>query len=100
MQGATDSIHSAIEDGKKDLEEDTNLLNMDSSAALQSVTSSRNPEPASLQFILRTQDITLDAIENPAVVESDGAEDSVLKRIGNIFKQLYIAIKGVFVQNN
>ena len=39
LQDANDSIHGALNDAKKDLEEDTNVLNIDSEAALQSVTS-------------------------------------------------------------
>ncbi len=55
LQNATDDIHNAIDNAKTDLEDDTNILNIDSSADLQSVTSSMNPTPSSLQFILRTQ---------------------------------------------
>ena len=42
LQNATDDIHNAIDDAKTDLEDDTNILNIDSSADLQSVTSSMN----------------------------------------------------------
>ena len=79
LQNATDDIHNAIDDAKTDLEDDTNILNIDSSADLQSVTSSMNPTPSSLQFILRTQEIS-----------------TVLARIVNIFKKLASAIYGVF----
>ena len=47
LQNATDDIHNAIDDAKTDLEDDTNILNIDSSADLQSVTSSMNPTPSS-----------------------------------------------------
>ena len=56
MQTATDSIHSAVKDAETDLEDDTNVLNIDTSADLESVTSSMNPSPSSLQFILRTEE--------------------------------------------
>lgn len=42
------------------LEDDTNVLNIDTSAELQSVTSNMNPAPSSLQFILRTKEISVD----------------------------------------
>ena len=60
MQTATDSIHSAVKDAETDLEDDTNVLNIDTSADLESVTSSMNPSPSSLQFILRTEEISVD----------------------------------------
>lgn len=100
LQSATDEIHSAIDDGKKDLEEDTNLINLDSAAALQSVTSSENPTPSSLQFILRTQEISVD---DSAEVQQDEAatqDIGVFGRIVNIFKALFTAITGVFTQND
>lgn len=96
LQSATDSIHSAIDDGKKDLEEDTNVLNIDSAAALQSVTSPDNPSPASLQFILRTDEISVDEIQQPDDDEPAAVDEGVLARIGNIFKKLFSAIVGVF----
>lgn len=99
LQSATDSIHQAIDDGKKDLEEDTNLLNLDAEAALQSVTSAQNPSPASLQFILRTREISVDDLEDPSADAAESEDVGVLGRIANIFKQLFSAIAGVFAAN-
>ncbi|MDO4270892.1 MAG: hypothetical protein Q4C72_08230 [Eubacteriales bacterium] len=96
LQSATDSIHSAIDDGKKDLEEDTNVLNLDAEAALQSVTSSENPSPASLQFILRTREISIDEADDDTAADDGQADEGVFARIGNIFKKLFSAIYGVF----
>lgn len=97
LQKATDSIHSAVDDAEKDLEEDTNVLNIDAQAELQSVTSSQNPTPASLQFILRTHEISLDDDEGTAAANQEQADEGVLARIGNIFRKLFSAIYGVFV---
>lgn len=96
LQSATDSIHNAIDEGKKDLEEDTNVLNIDAEADLQSVTSSENPSPASLQFILRTDEISVDELEDDAQNEPEAADEGVFARIANIFKKLFSAIAGVF----
>ena len=96
MQTATDDIHNAIDDAKTDLEEDTNILNIDSSADLQSVTSSMNPSPTSLQFILRTQEISVDDDADNSTSDQDAADEGVLARIVNIFKKLAAAIYGVF----
>lgn len=96
LQSATDSIHNAIDEGKKDLEEDTNVLNIDAEADLQSVTSSENPSPASLQFILRTDEISVDELEDDAQNEPEAEDEGVFARIANIFKKLFSAIAGVF----
>ena len=100
MQTATDDIHSAIDDAKTDLEDDTNILNIDSSADLQSVTSSMNPSPTSLQFILRTQEISVDDDEENITSDQDAADEGVLTRIVNIFKKLGSAIYGVFASES
>ena len=97
LQNATDDIHNAIDDAKTDLEDDTNILNIDSSADLQSVTSSMNPTPSSLQFILRTQEISTDDDDDAITSDQDAADEGVLTRIVNIFKKLASAIYGVFV---
>ena len=85
-----------MDDAEKDLEEDTNVLNIDAQAELQSVTSSQNPTPASLQFILRTHEITIDDDEGTAAADQGQADEGVLARIGNIFRKLFSAIYGVF----
>ena len=96
LQNATDDIHDAIDDAKTDLEDDTNILNIDSSADLQSVTSSMNPTPSSLQFILRTQEISTDDDKDNGTSDQDAADEGVFARIINIFKKLATAIYGVF----
>ena len=62
----------------------------------QSVTSSINPTPSSLQFILRTQEISTDDDDDAVTSDQDAADEGVLARIVNIFKKLASAIYGVF----
>ena len=100
LQNANDSIHSAINDAEKDLEEDTNVLNIDAEAALQSVTSSQNPTPSSLQFILRTQEISTPSDSDAVLSDASDDEQGVLSRIVNIFKKLFSAVYGVFTSEN
>lgn len=100
LQNANDSIHSAINDAEKDLEEDTNVLNIDAEAALQSVTSSQNPTPSSLQFILRTQEISTPSDSDAALSDTTDDDQGVLSRIVNIFKKLFSAVYGVFTSEN
>lgn len=100
LQNANDSIHGAIKDAKKDLEEDTNVLNIDAEAALQSVTSSQNPTPSSLQFILRTKEISAPSEKDAAQSDTSDEDQGVLSRIINIFKKLFSAVYGVFTSEN
>ena len=100
MQTATDSIHSAVKDAETDLEDDTNVLNIDTSADLESVTSSMNPSPSSLQFILRTEEISVDDDDDDGTSDQDAADEGVFARICNIFKKLFTAIAGVFASDD
>lgn len=100
MQTATDSIHSAVKDAETDLEDDTNVLNIDTSAELQSVTSSMNPAPSSLQFILRTKEISVDDDKDSGVSDQDAADEGVFARICNVFKKLFTAITSVFASDD
>lgn len=99
LKQANDGIHSALEDAENELEGETNMLNLDAEAALQSVTSDQNPTPASVQFILRTQEISVDETEamQQAAAEQE-EEESALERIVNIFRELWDAVSGVFAQ--
>ena len=100
MQAATNSIHSAVKDAETDLEDDTNVLNIDTSADLESVTSSMNPSPSSLQFILRTEEISVDDDDDDGISDQDAADEGVFARICNIFKKLFTAITGVFTSDD
>lgn len=100
MQTATDSIHSAVKDAETDLEDDTNVLNIDTSADLESVTSSMNLSPSSLQFILRTEEISVDDDDDDGISDQDAADEGVFARICNIFKKLFTAITGVFTSDD
>lgn len=100
MQTATNSIHSAVKDAETDLEDDTNVLNIDTSADLESVTSSMNPSPSSLQFILRTEEISVDNDDDDGTSDQDAADEGVFARICNIFKKLFTAITGVFASDD
>lgn len=100
MQTATNSMHSAVKDAETDLEDDTNVLNIDTSADLESVTSSMNPSPSSLQFILRTEEISVDDDDDDGISDQDAADEGVFARICNIFKKLFTAIAGVFASDD
>ena len=98
MGRANGYMHGAIGVAEKELEEDANMLNLDAEAALRSVTSSQNPTPSSVQFILRTQEISTEAIEADQPAGEEEQDQGVFARVVNVFKKLFAAVYGVFAE--
>ncbi|WP_244835175.1 hypothetical protein [Clostridium sp. BJN0001] len=95
IKNAKDTIKDAIDSEEKKYEDDTNTLNMDAEHPLESFTSDKNPEPSSIQIILRTQEINKDAVkDNSEDLEYKDKNIGILQRIGNIFKRIYHAVVG------
>ena len=97
LQSAKNTITDLIEDTWDDYSGDVNnLLNMDSSAEAESLTSPDNPAPQSVQILIRTQEIEADddseAVET-AVKKSKG---TFLGRIGQMFVDFWNALTGIF----
>lgn len=96
LQTATDSIHNTISDEVNDIEDESNILNIDNSLAFRSFTSDQNASPSSLQFILRTSEISVDEMAEVQAAEAEEADVGVWGRIVNIFKKIAAAIASVF----
>lgn len=118
LGGMTDALNQALEglaktgvikDAKKTVEdlvdetwneyagEDMTILNADSNASKVSLTSHENPEPQSIQIILRTEG-TEEAEEEPEpeIDEDYHPQGSFLDRIVSIFVKIADTIKGIF----
>lgn len=100
LQTANSSIHNAINNEIDDLEDDSNVLNIDNSLALQSVTSGKNPSPSSLQFIFRTKEISIDDQNETQTQEQNQADEGAIHRILNIFHKIYDSLSSVFSSND
>ena len=96
LQNATDSIHNTITDEVNSIENDSNLLNIDNSLAMRSFTSEKNPSPTSLQFIVRTDEISVDKMKEVQEKIANEKDEGVFTRIANIFKKIFDAVKSVF----
>lgn len=100
IRNAKNEIRDLIDqEWDKYTEEENHMLNIDTEAAKLSFTSAQNKTPESIQVILRTKEISKEDIEKQnkdleAAAEKDNG--TVIGRIGNIFKQIVIAIKSVF----
>lgn len=96
MQTANTSIYNAIKDEIDDLEGSSNVLKMDNSLALQSFTSNKNPAPASLQYILRTKEISVDDQKEIQTQAQNQADEGAWQRILNVFNKIYVALESAF----
>ena len=79
-------------------EADNNFLNMDPDAVKESLTSSRNKEPSSIQIICRTEEISVDEDAENAVMDAElpPEKTTFTGRIAAIFKTLWGRILGLF----
>ena len=96
IKEAKDIMGDAIRDEWDDLEDDSNLLNMDLDSKPVSFTSNQNPSPSSLQILVRTQEITLDDDDNAGDLEPANTNKGALANIINIFAKIIDAIKSIF----
>ena len=79
--------------------EDMTILNADVNAKKVSFTSDENPEPQSLQIILRTEGTSeTEKEEAEPVNENFRAEGNFIQRLLSILKRIADAVKGIFKQ--
>ncbi len=97
IKEAKDGVSSLIEDTWKDYTGRVNdLLNADPNAPLESLTDARNPEPASVQVMIRTAEIKMPKAA-PAEAEAPEAEETnFFGRIGAMFTGLWNFFTGLF----
>lgn len=98
IRGAKNTVEDTIRDEwDKHTGEETNILNMDPSAPVQSMTSEKNEAPTSLQVVLRTQEITnSDDDSAPNVDEEFHSDGNFFTRLGSVFQKIWHGITGFF----
>ena len=97
LQSAKDTITDLIEDTWDDYTGDVNnLLQMDSSAEAQSLTSPRNGTPQSVQIIIRTQEIEADSNDSVTETVAASRKPTFFERLGQMFLDFWTAVTGVF----
>ncbi|MDE7243782.1 MAG: hypothetical protein K2O18_07385 [Oscillospiraceae bacterium] len=98
IRGALDVINDLITDQwDSHTGEDNNILFMNALAAPESITDARNENVASIQYVIRTQEIK-EAGEEEAGTPAAAAADrgSLWTRIKKMFQDIWTAITGVF----
>ena len=88
-------ISGLLDKNWQKLDEELGILDIDPSARKPSFTSARNPEPESVQVVLRTESITKP--EAPAEeVDESGDNRTFLERLGAVFRKIWDTITGLF----
>lgn len=98
LRSAKDTITDLIEDTWDDYSGDVNnLLNMDSTAEAQSLTSPENPAPQSLQIVIRTQEIEADdGDDEPDDGTTTKDKGTFFSRLAQMFIDFWNALTGIF----
>ena len=97
MRDARDTIKDSVDSELEEIEEEHNFLNMDVTAAFPSFTSDKNAEPASIQIVLRTAEIsTDDGEDNAADIEVAREDIGMWGRFKMVFVNLWEKIAGIF----
>lgn len=98
IRDAMDTLDSLISDQwDSHTGEDNNLLLMDANAAPQSLTDSRNEGTASIQYVMRSQEITeKTAGQNDGGEEQQADRGTFWSRVKQMFQDIWEAIKSIF----
>ena len=73
-----------------------NLLNMDVTARAESLTSSQNPAPTSIQVVIRSQEIKVEEPEETEAEKQAADNGTFWSRVAQMFKDFWAAITGIF----
>ena len=97
VKDAKSSISSIIEDTwDEHTGEVDNLLNMDASAQAESLTSSENPAPTSIQVVIRSQEIKAEEPEKAEAEQQAADNGTFWSRVAQMFQDFWTAVTGIF----
>lgn len=96
IKNANALIKETIDNELDRFEEETNVLSMDFEQPKVSFTSNKNPEPESIQIVLRTEEISIDDDDNLIDLEKDADNIGVIGRIKNVFHKMWSGITSMF----
>ena len=98
VRSAGADMKTTLDEQLDKFEEENNFLNMDPEAEMISFTSEKNPEPNSLQIIVRTDEISEDTSPTDISDEESGetADEGPFQRMWNVFVKIFQAIVDIF----
>ncbi len=93
VKNAKDKISNLIEKKWNEYTgEKNNILNMDPNAETESLTSSNNDTPQTIQILMRTQEITEDTAAKEAAEKAAADKGNIFTRTGKMFSDIWKAI--------
>lgn len=97
IRKANDTVKQTLDDEIDKIETETHLLDIDPDASKVSFTSERNPEPDSLQVILRTAEISTGTEQTDITeIETTPQDEGIWARICKVFQKIWEAITSIF----
>lgn len=97
VKTAKDAVNEIIEDTWREYTGDVNnLLLMDATAEAQSLTSEQNPAPASIQILIRTEEIKAESGDGEAAAGITTEETTFWGRVAQMFRDFWAAVTGIF----
>jgi len=97
IKAAKDNLDSIVTDTWDEHTGDVdNLLNMDSTAPAESLTSDQNPTPQSVQVLIRSQEIKVPDKDEDETAAAAADKGSFWSRVGQMFKDFWSSITGIF----
>lgn len=97
VKTAKDAVNEIIEDTWHEYTGDiNNLLLMDATAQAQSLTSDQNAAPASIQILIRTQEITAESGSTGTAVKAAAESTTFWGRVAQMFRDFWNAVTGIF----
>lgn len=89
FRNAKNVMKDAVDDELDELEEDSNILEIDTSEAFPSFTSAKNAAPQSIQVIMRTAEISIDDdVDYSVDIERAAADVGIWGRIKAVFAEI------------
>ena len=90
FRDAKDTMKNAVDDELDELEDETNILNIDTQEEFPSFTSGKNATPESIQIIMRTAEISIeDDVDNTIDLEKEPEDIGIWGRLKAVFVKIY-----------
>ena len=96
IQNANRTVKNAVDEQVDKYENENNLLNLDAETKMISFTSKDNPQPASIQIILRTEEIDEDSVTDTSDLEGNPENLGFWKRVANVFIKIWESVTAIF----
>ena len=90
FRDAKNTMKDAVDNELDELEEESNILEIDTQESFPSFTSAKNPTPDSIQIIMRTAEIRIDDdVDNSVDIEKAPEDIGIWGRLKAVFEKIF-----------